>query len=154
MKIIFLDIDGVLAPIPRPFDKDGFNPSCVIYFESVFRHVPDSSIVISSTWRIAQTVDQLRKTMGRYGLSCSERIIGKTVDYTETGELLYLTRGQEISMWLMDNKEVDSYVIVDDDTDISPHQNRWVQPRHELGFQKNDAENCVNILKSGLTQGK
>lgn len=154
MKIIFLDIDGVLAPIPRPFNKDGFNPVCVRYFESIFKEVSDASIVISSTWRIAQTVDQLRKTMGRYGLSCSERIIGKTVDYTETGELLYLTRGQEISMWLMDNKEVDSYVIVDDDTDISPHQNRWVQPVHELGLQEDDAKRCITILQKAITKCK
>ena len=152
MKIIFLDLDGVLAPIPRPFHNDQFNPSCVLAFESIFESVPDAQIVISSTWRIAQTIKQLRKTMGRYGLSCSARIIGKTVDYTETGEFLYLTRGQEISMWLMENTEIESYVIVDDDTDISPHQSRWVQPVHELGIQEEDAENCVRILREGLTK--
>lgn len=154
MKIIFLDIDGVLAPIPRPFNKDGFNPLCVRHFESIFKSVSDASIVISSTWRIGQTVKELRKTMGNYGLSCSERIISKTIDYTETGELLYLTRGQEISMWLMDNKEVDSYVIVDDDTDISPHQNRWVQPVHELGLQEDDAKRCITILQKAITKCK
>ena len=150
MKVIFLDIDGCLAPIPRPFHNDQFNLSCVLAFESIFESVPDAQIVISSTWRIAQTIKQLRKTMGRYGLSCSARIIGKTVDYTETGEFLYLTRGQEISMWLMDHTEIESYVIVDDDTDISPHGPRWVQPEHAIGFQENDAIDCVRILKTEL----
>lgn len=152
MKIIFLDIDGCLAPIPRPFHQDRFKESCVNCFESIFESVPDAKIVLSSTWRIGQSIKELQKMLKNLGLACADRIISKTVDYTETGELLYLTRGQEISTWLMDQTEIESYVIVDDDTDISPHGPRWVQPRHELGIQEHDAENCIRILQRGLTK--
>ena len=151
MKIIFLDIDGCLAPIPRPFHQDIFKSDCVRYFESIFESVPDAKIVLSSTWRIGQSIKELRKTLEKCGLSCADRIISKTVDYTETGEFLYLTRGQEISMWLMDHTEIESYAIVDDDTDIFPHGLRWVQPRHELGIQEHDAKKCITILQRGLT---
>jgi hypothetical protein len=153
LKIIFLDIDGCLAPIPRPFHQDLFKVDCVKYFESIFESVPDAKIVLSSTWRIGQSIKELRKHLGKCGLSCADRIIGKTVDYTETGEFLYLTRGQEISTWLMDQTNIESYVIIDDDIDISPHQNRWVQPKHELGIQENDAIDCVRILKTERKRG-
>lgn len=150
MKIIFLDIDGVLAPIPRPFKQDQFKASCVNCFESIFESVPDAKIVISSTWRIGSNLKKLRKLLEKSGLSCADRIIGKTVDYTETGEFLYLTRGQEISTWLMDQTDIESYVIVDDDTDISPHGPRWVQPVHELGVQEDDAKRCITILQKAI----
>jgi hypothetical protein len=150
MKVIFLDIDGVLAPIPRSFHQNQLNSDCVRYFESIFESVPDARIVISSTWRIGQSIKELRKHLEECGLPCSERIFDKTVDYTETGEFLYLTRGQEISTWLMDQTEIESYVIVDDDTDISPHQNRWVRPEHAIGIQEHDAIDCVRILKTEL----
>jgi hypothetical protein len=151
LKIIFLDIDGCLAPIPRPFKQEYFKESCVKALEFVCQEV-DVKIVISSTWRIGQTIKELRKTMSKLGFHYSELVIGKTIDYTETGEFLYLTRGQEISTWLMNQPSVESYCIIDDDTDISPHGPRWVQPKHELGLQEHDAESCVRILKNGLTK--
>jgi hypothetical protein len=61
MRIIFLDIDGVLAPIPRPFNQKDFKASCVMAFETVLQSVPDAKIVISSTWRIGKSIIDFRK---------------------------------------------------------------------------------------------
>ncbi len=152
MRVIFLDIDGVLAPIPRPFDTNQLKESCVAALEIVLQSIPDVKIIISSTWRIGNNLKKLRETLKKCGFRHDERIIGKTLDYTETGEFLYLTRGQEISTWLMDQPSIESYCIIDDDTDISPHQRRWVQPVSKEGFNNENAEQCIKILKKRIVR--
>jgi len=54
MKVIFLDIDGVLNVIPQGHDKYGgiFHPEFVENLRTIIE-ATDAKIVISSTWRMS-----------------------------------------------------------------------------------------------------
>jgi hypothetical protein len=83
----------------------------------------DSVVVISSTWRMGKSVEELREIFEYCGATFE--IIGKT-DHTG------YERGTEISKWLKDNIELEShgcryydfdrYVIIDDDSDMLLNQ--------------------------------
>ncbi len=84
-----------------------------------------SAVVISSTWRLGKTIEELQATLNNSGATFT--IIGKT-------EYLGYERGIEISKWLRDFTDqlfkvpyydFKRYVIIDDDADMlldqAPH---------------------------------
>lgn len=94
--------------------------------------------VISSTWRIGRTADQLRKLFTMKGMCLP------IIDRTPANNLDLNGRGEEIQFWLnkasIDKQfEVESYVVIDDSCyDIeSRHPNNFVQTNFKDGF--NDA---------------
>jgi hypothetical protein len=68
-KIIFLDFDGVLHP-----DGVGLFSQLGV-FEEYLSQMPDVEVVVSSTWREEQTLDELRKYFSPFA---QDRIIGTT----------------------------------------------------------------------------
>lgn len=128
MKVIFLDIDGVLNVISQGHDKFGsiFHQHFV---DNLKRLVDETGakIVISSTWRFS-------------GLSVMQEmwkersLPGEVIDITpdcaqlvedENNEFLYYDqaeRGHEIKQWLDCHSDVTNYVILDDDNDMLQSQ--------------------------------
>lgn len=91
--------------------------------------------VISSTWRIGRTADQLKKLFTMKGMCIP------IIDRTPANNLDLDGRGAEIQFWLnkasIDKQfEVESYVVIDDDCyDIeSLHPNNFVQTNFKDGF--------------------
>src|SRR5437016_7412087 len=68
VRVIFLDIDGVLAPIRR-WDRYGdLDPACVqVLNEIVARGGAD--VVVSSTWRYGRTVAELQVILESKGFT-------------------------------------------------------------------------------------
>jgi len=104
-RAIFLDIDGVLAPI-RSWDRYGdLDPACIqVLNEIVARGQAD--VIVSSTWRYGKTVAELQEMLEAQGFT------GSVVDTTRTGTP-GADRGEEIAAWLAEHA-VDGYVIIDD----------------------------------------
>ncbi len=137
MKIIFLDIDGVLNVYPQGSDKYGskfhthFMDNLKIIVEKT-----DAKIVISSTWRMAG-LDEMQDMWKHRNLA------GEVIDITpnhmvKTGSTLQ--RGKEIQEWLEFHPEVVNYIILDDDTDMEEYQmNNFVQCS-----DNQDHEDCVD----------
>ncbi len=151
MKVVFLDIDGVLNPRQHMNDlyvgwKKGvavsrdefghlFCPSCVEYFENLLFQT-GAKIVISSTWRRSglQVMKDLWKVRG---------LEGEVVDITPS---LNTPRGEEIAEWLRLN-DVDKYVIIDDNSDMLPEQmSHFVKCENKWGFTKECLEKALKIL--------
>lgn len=161
MKIVFLDIDGVLATTNTRFQY--FDLDCVLVLEAILRQVPDSKIVVTSTWRLGCKSLKDLKNMMRWGsvrkptefhgisVNFIDRIIGATSRIFSYDELFKcnqeVPRGQEITAWLKDYPEVDGYLVLDDDTDIQPHQERFVRTDIYKGIQAKDIEKCIEILR-------
>lgn len=124
-RVIFLDIDGVLAPIHR-WDRYGdLDRACVaVLNEIVVRGEAD--VVVSSTWRYSRTVAELQAELDAAGF------IGRVVDTTPT-DRVGAARGEEIAAWLAANA-VDGYVIIDDHTDMGQLRTHLLltQPVHGL----------------------
>lgn len=122
MILLFLDIDGVIntpagelysekAPYKRELD-----PICLTVLEHlVLDQELDIQIVISSTWRINKTIDQLKEILG-------PRLAPKVIGKTPTSMRGY--RGKEIKSYLDHEakflKNVEDIIILDDDSDMNP----------------------------------
>lgn len=144
MKVIFLDIDGVLNLIPQDWDKFGgiFNQHFVNNLGKII-DATEAKIVISSTWRLSGL-----KTM--QDMWAFRGLPGEVIDITPTA--YYHTdlkisenenpmRGHEIRLWLENNPPVENYVILDDDTDIlSEQMNNFV-----ITSGNEDHKDCIDI---------
>jgi hypothetical protein len=124
LKIIFLDIDGVLNSktyykmVDRTKkDWNRFNPLAVEMIKRLIEEFK-SSIVISSTWRYA-FVKELKNELIKSGMV---KYLHK--DW-KTPEAYPSHRGEEINLWLDNHPEAIDYVIIDDDKNILEEQKNW-----------------------------
>lgn len=143
-KLIFLDFDGVLRRETSPpycFDQD-----CLTNFESAIRHCEVSKIVISSTWRLAIPLKELRS---RFSEDVALRIIGKTPENLE--EETY-ERYAEIMAFLRErNITAMPWVAIDDTPVHFPKGSPVIFTDPKKGF---DAECAARLVKMLLTSAK
>lgn len=149
MKVVFLDIDGVLnhseflknikrSPGGTISDLDMIDPKAVALLNKLL-DTTKANVVISSTWRIGNTLFHLQQLLSKAGFQFPERIIGATVSLTEG------VRGAEINVWLQ-QVPVDKFVILDDDDDMDPLMDHLVQTSFEKGLQLKDVKIAKKIL--------
>ena len=159
MKVLFLDIDGVLnhekhyrwlmetdepTPLQRVYPYSEFNPvSCQILNKII--EETGCKIVLSSTWRLdgLQYMNNIFKHVG---------IFHKLYDITPSLAHKYdttLCRGKEIDKWLNEHPEVTKYVILDDDTDMEEHQLPFFikTDPYKDGLNNEVANKVIEILK-------
>lgn len=133
MKVIFLDIDGVLnsmdwykrrtrvkAETWKEYNVQEFDPEAVKLLKRIIDET-GAKIVLSSTWRLHEDNRQGVRDQGIDFISHTPRLprpSGTSVEYCE--------RGREIKAWLDHMYTPDDtplrYVIIDDDTDMLPEQ--------------------------------
>lgn len=137
-RVIFLDIDGVLAPIRR-WDRYGdLDPACVgVLNEIVARGGAD--VVVSSTWRHSRTVTQLQTMLDVGGFT------GRVLDKTPTGTP-GASRGEEIALWLA-RHPVHGCAIIDDHADMGELRSHLVQTHPARGLQPGDVARAVALLR-------
>lgn len=151
MKVLFLDIDGVLNVIGQGYDE--FGQCFHKHFEDNLRFVIEQTgakIVISSTWRM-RGLNEMQRMWKHRNLAGEVIDITPTeVDVVERGTCEFydlVDRGFEIQQWLDDHPEVENYCILDDDNDMLPSQlDNFVRT---AGNQ--DHPDCVDI-GYGLTR--
>ena len=136
-RVIFLDIDGVLAPIVR-WDRYGdVNPACVEVLNEIVRR-GGAEVVISSTWRHGKSVAELQEMLQAQGFT------GSVLDATPAGAP-GTVRGDEIAAWLAEHP-VAGYVIIDDHVDMGELGSRLVQTHPAHGLQPADASRALALL--------
>ena len=150
MKVLFLDIDGVLNSEQSAIyynrlnvENGGFNDfSCPIArsnLHSILEELPDLKIVVSSTWRLGETLESMRGVLAQLALIKPDRVIGMTPSL-RGGKV----RGDEIQAWLDANPGVERFVIVDDDSDMAHLMNSLVQTSWRHGLMRKDAVEIIN----------
>lgn len=166
MKIIFLDIDGVLNVIGQGHDQYGqiFHKEFVENLRYIIEQT-NAKIVLSSTWRF-KGIDVIKQ------MWIDRNLPGEVIDITiDSFDLIEeglfsdfdeVKRGNEIQRWIDDNiYNIESYVIIDDDTDMLPNQiNRFVQTSCNInhidcvdigyGLTKICANKAIRILEWNL----
>lgn len=141
MKVLFLDIDGVLNSTRTAVAFDGFPHS----FEqmdkfdaaalALLRKLCEQGVmvVLSSSWRIQYTAEEVSKALKV-----------PVLDVTPTGGR---NRGSEIEAWLDENKACDTWAIVDDNSDMLPWQmDRFVQTSTHEGLTLRDYGRLCSLL--------
>jgi Swiss Army Knife RNA repair-like protein len=155
MRIIFLDIDGVLNRIGTPMEGRtvakwhgliGMEPELVARFNELVRKT-DAQVVLSSSWRCSDT---WREDMKQNGLDFP--FLDRT-PYLTAGEgdtYQHLERGEEIERWICDHLreggEIDGYAILDDDSDFLPRQ-----PLFQTSFKDGLTEQIADSVYRHLT---
>lgn len=154
MKIIFLDIDGVLNS--RIYDrKRNWNEQTDIdetRLPLVKRIVDETGakIVLSSTWRVHWDADckkcdgdgvYINETFAKYGLTVYDKTPDLGIDFD---------RPDEVKSWLGSAREaVDGFVIIDD------YRYGWgalyknfvkTNPNLGLGLEEEHADKAIEIL--------
>jgi len=121
MKVIFLDIDGVLNVYCQDRDEYGciFHNHLVDNLKWVVEQT-GAKIVVSSTWRLSGE----KSIMDMWNFrNLPGEVIGITPNLTYgPGLRTHVPRGEEIQMWLDEHPEVTNYVIFDDDSDMLENQ--------------------------------
>lgn len=137
-RVVFLDIDGVLAPIRR-WDRYGdLDPACVRVLNEIVAGA-GADVVVSSTWRHGRTVTELQEMLE------AEGFIGCVIDKTPVGAP-GADRGDEIAAWLAGHA-VGGYVIIDDHGDVGGLRAQLVLTQPARGLQPADAPRALEILK-------
>lgn len=140
MKVIFWDVDGVLnyPSIWGAWSKLGWSEAiCPILVARAYELVKETGAkcVLSSTWRLSGYERTLECLEQRGWPTAKDDFIGATPH-------LGMARGCEIGEWLVSHPDVETFVIVDDSSDMTTHMRRLVRTDPTQGLS---AENCESI---------
>jgi len=159
MKLIFLDIDGVLNSERYIHDEHARTGKCMggsvveMIDLSALRELEricvetGARIVVSSCWRIGRTVEELRKIFDDATFSMPERIIDRT-----PAPHYGITRGKEIAKWFEEIRIIpDSFIILDDDPDMKPYRAHLVKTNWKTGLTPAIADRAIAQLNEQKT---
>lgn len=119
MKIVFLDFDGVLnrlSDFAFEANQSAFNTDAIKRLNDIV-HEARAKVVVSSSWRVNHSRDELRRLLAEAGFR--GEIIGCTPIYNneEAHSLpdIGLIRCREIQAWIDNHPEpLTSFVVLDD----------------------------------------
>lgn len=154
MKVIFLDIDGVLnsGKYIKRLDGEFDNPiyqmdPVAVARLNVITDTTGAKIVVSSTWRIPfithpTPLDALQRCMKSYKIT--GEVIGMTCNKANA---IRNRRGKEIQIWVNDHyNDIEKYVIIDDDSDMGRIRTHQVLTKFEDGLQDFHVDRIIEIL--------
>lgn len=154
LKVIFLDIDGVLnhenwyheSRFIRKKDEGNIDPKSVALINEIIIAC-DAKIIISSSWKSDwhETCNLLYKS----GL-IEDSIIGNTPFYEYTiqdkGLRNAITRGNEI-LSSINEHDILYYVIIDDNSDMLLSQkDHFIKINEFTGITQKDVKTAISIL--------
>ena len=162
MKVIFLDIDGVLnsALYYRAGKADAtdvrkhIDPSAVKNLNYIVEK-SGAKIVVISVWRHGRTIEELQSILNNAGFV--GEVIGKTESLNDGKYGDCILRGNEILHWTQENQDLlgcsysdfKNYVILDDDSDMLYWQrNNFIQVDGYVGLTPTGAWKAVKILNA------
>lgn len=148
LKIVFLDIDGVLNSSPflaqrraasshREAALLAIDPLAVGRLDMLVRS-SSAKVVVSSAWRHAYSSEQIGAFLMHHGFT------GEVIDSTPT---LHVGRGYEIREWLIRQPAVESFVILDDIKEMAPLQYALVNTSSDTGLLDVHVDRALKILR-------
>ena len=178
MKIIFLDIDGVLSTPEYIMYLCHHHEKGRLYaWEAQFQFKPcimrhlvdivnrtDAYIVISSMWRLFGDRRQVEFDLWKKGEHIIEdehwnQMMDKLNEYGIGNRVIGITpyfcgvndkRGDEIRDWLSWHPDVEKFVIIDDDSDMKEFTKTKLAKCHRwFGLTKKIKEKAIKILNRG-----
>ncbi len=112
MKVIFLDIDGVLNSDEyinkmKESNVKGIEKAVDAQKIRLLKRAIDETgakVVLTSSWRLTKYLPHLKQLLLQNG-----------VFLTDTTKFLENERGEEIKLWISENKDTEDFVILDDE---------------------------------------
>lgn len=167
MKILFLDVDGVLNSgrwlyernarkesrddgderaledrfnhLVLPVERmDSVDPDAVARLNGLLTRV-ETKVVVSSTWRLGRSARETFDVLTAFGVEA---------DFFDVTPDIGGRRGRQIDRWLENHKGmVTKFAIVDDDADMEPHHARLVKTTFQDGLLDTHVEQLYHLLK-------
>lgn len=132
MKIVFLDVDGVLAP----WDADALDVRCVVLLDELLTR-SGAGLVLTSSWREHTPLPAIERQLHRAGLRHPLR--------EATPVLPIAHRVDEIRTWLDAHPEVERCVALDDEP-LPGLEASHVRTDDALGLTRDDLDRALAIL--------
>ena len=153
LPVVFLDFDGVVNTIYWKKDTNGIcclnamkgghtelnNQQAIGWLNELYSIV-QYDIVVSSTWRMSMSIEELQHLLIKSGFRPDIRVIGKT-------PVLHRKRGVEIQQWIDENNFAGDFIIIDDDSDMGELLQYLVQCDTYVGFTFHDFKKSIKILQ-------
>jgi hypothetical protein len=153
MKIIFLDVDGVLVT-PRSHraspGQEKNQGGLMGYFDPIaigllrrLCEITGAKVVLTSAWRYNYGPMEIQTLFLNLGFPKHHWHPMTFVPDIRGGAI----RGEEVAAWLQENPGVVRYVLIDDSHDYLLDQLvNWVCPDNNEGFLLRDYEKALQIL--------
>ena len=158
MKVIFLDVDGVLNSV-RWMKSDecvtnggifGMDTQAVKLLKYIIEKT-DAKIVVSSSWRIGGITegshfhDELKRT------DPSDTILDAVIGKTCQGDIdpplpRNWVRGDQIQRWIDDNDFDGKFVILDDSDDMAHLSDHLIRTETEIGILRSHVDRVIKAL--------
>jgi len=151
MKIIFLDIDGVLNtfqflldhrvedsvdPLSDEFSIARIDQACIRRINRLIDET-GASVVVASTWGCNLSTESLARIFAKCGFT------GKIVDKIQVWK--NNQRCQNIQGWLKRHPEVRSFVVIDD-ADMGELAEKAVKPVASVALTDEEVQKAIAIL--------
>jgi hypothetical protein len=143
MKLIFLDIDGVLVTsnslIPsNQYFGHTFDKTCVQNLVEIL-NATGAKVVISSSWREGRTLAQLQSIFKSNGIE--DCVIGLTPSF-DNGTI----RGTEIKAYLDGCNGIDCFVIIDDEEKTGDLEPFLIETEFRTGITERIKDEVISRL--------
>jgi hypothetical protein len=147
MIFIFLDMDGVLNNHHLQSNGyGGLNKECVENLNKILDAVPETYLVISSSWRY-MIPNSMSLTGFEYlllvgGVNCKGRVFGYTRHDLDEND----TRGKQIADYVASH-QCDKYVAIDDIPEgFKENKLVYVQTNPKTGLTDTDAKSIIEYF--------
>lgn len=111
-----------------------------------------AKVVVSSSWRAAWNAEELTNFLRAVGFT--SEVIDVTPRHLHLKEKYsgkQIMRGWEIQEWLDAHPEVESFVILDDDSDMDHLSSRHIKTNYDVGITRSKAKRALKLLNTPLT---
>ncbi len=150
MKIVFLDFDGVLnslSDIAFGSGSTAFQAHFITRLNAIVRG-SDAKVVVSSTWRVNHSIDELRHLLGSSGFEGD--VIGCTpvfgYEHAQGLSDIGVIRCNEIQAWIKAFPvPLTSFVILDD-LDLDPLAAYQIRTDMEVGLCDHHVDEALAVL--------
>lgn len=115
MKVLFLDVDGVLNN-DALLAKEGWTAIGGVFLDRLKRIIENSNakIVLSSTWRLTpEDFNLVEEALATRDL----KIFDATIEIKHPKPECLVNRSEEILEWLTRHSEVEKFAVLDDEMD-------------------------------------
>lgn len=151
MKVIFLDIDGVLnfnsSAARTPSGYLGIAEPCVKKLKKIV-DATGAKIVLTSTWKEWWSINDDLKTID--GIYMEKKLVRHGLHIMTKTEDMTFNRGEGIRKWLESKPHVSHWVVLDDivfkDFEQFGILSNLVLTNPEQGLTDDDVEKAIEIL--------
>jgi len=148
MKVVFLDIDGVMTSnslneeINKSTSVYTFSKGCVNALNKILES-HRSKIVLTSSWRTVFDVEKQCEIFSENGVV--------QMPYSQTIDLGYENRSEEIRQYISKQKNISNFLILDD-MEIIGFDDNFIRVDFNTGLTMEHIGKAIKILNQDFTK--